>query len=143
MESKVTLLSNTSVNADSENHESQDREHFDHRKPELDFSIESNRKEIEQCDYDPEDGDKDGYRQFIVPILNDQTGGSQFHRVCRSPIKPINPTHRATQTGIDESCGVGGERTGDRKIRCDLTCNGLVPRTYLISRQPKIYLVRT
>lgn len=116
VESEISLLPGSCIDADGEDDETDDGDDLDAGEVHLDFSEPPDREEVDRGEYNPEDGYEDSDIQTIVPILNDDTGGGQFHGVGHGPTEPVDPAHRKTQRRIDEAGGVDGEGTGDWNV---------------------------
>ncbi|XP_077660438.1 uncharacterized protein AFUA_3G01550 [Aspergillus fumigatus Af293] len=124
VESQVALLTDAGIDADGEDHETKHSKHLDGREPELELSVEADGQEVDQRDEHPEHPDEDSNRQVLVPVLDDHPGGRQFHRVCRSPVEPVDPSHGKSQTGIDQSCCIRGEGARGGDVRRNFSQRG-------------------
>lgn len=109
------MLASSSIDTDSEDHETEDGDDLDQSKVELNFSVELDWHEVGSGDNDPEAADEDGLTQIRSPVLDNDTTRSEFESVTRSPSPPIDPAHRETERRVDETAGVCGERSSDRK----------------------------
>lgn len=116
LEANVALVTNTSVHADGVNPEADQSHDLDEREPKFEFAKDVDRQEVNGSNRDPEDGDEDSDAEFVIPPLDDETGGSEFERVGNGPGKPVNPSHGETERGVDESSSILGESTGDREV---------------------------
>lgn len=121
VEAEVAMLSRTGINADGEDQPAYHRDNFDGGQNKLRLTVEADGEEVDAGNDDPKDGDEDTDRESGVPVLDDQTGRSQFQRIGNSPREEIDPTHRKAQAGIDEASGVGRKCTRDRNVGCHFT----------------------
>lgn len=80
-ESDVALGSGTSVDADTEDPESNKRDNLDQSKPKFKFAEDINWQEVDSGDWDPENGDKYANREIGIPPLDDKASSSELKRV--------------------------------------------------------------
>jgi hypothetical protein len=117
LEAEVALLSNTTrVNADGEDPEAKKRNDLNRRKPELKFTENIDRQEVDCGDRNPEDGDEDADVEAAIPPLDDQASRSKFERICDGPRKPVDPSHSEAKTGVHEASSVLGKSSSNGKV---------------------------
>lgn len=78
VKTEVSVLSSSCINANGKDHESNDGEDLDRGEVKLDFAVEGYGKEVDKSDDSPECTDENTNVEICVPVLDDQTTGSQF-----------------------------------------------------------------
>ena len=116
VESKISVLSSSGIDADAENQEPDDGKHLDGREPELKLAIKAHGQEIDGGDNDPEDRDEDSDGEVLVPVLDDETGGRELQGECDGPGKPVDPAHGEPQAGVNKTSSVVGESSRDGDV---------------------------
>lgn len=103
LEAQVPLLANTGVDADGKDDEADNGNDLDAGEPHLNFTKNANGHEVESSEDDPEDTDKDGNAQAVVPVLDNDTSSSQLESESDGPAEPVHPAHGEAESGVDES----------------------------------------
>lgn len=85
LETNITLVADTCVDADTENHEADDREALDEREPELDLTVAADRHKVEEENEDPEHGDENTLTELLIPIVDDDAGRGEFQSESDCP----------------------------------------------------------
>lgn len=121
METEIAMLSSSCIDANTKYKESNDGKDLDRREPKLELAIERHGEEVNGRDYKPKNADEDSDRQTIIPVLDDETSGSELESIGDGPGKPVDPAHAESEGGIDKASSVVGESTGDGDVRCHFT----------------------
>lgn len=85
VETQVSVLSGSCINANGKNHESNNGKDLDRGEVKLDFTVKGHGKEVDKSKDGPECTDEDTDVEVGVPVLNDQTTSSQFQSICHGP----------------------------------------------------------
>lgn len=111
------MLACSCINADGEDHETNDRQHLNAGKPEFELAVEIDRQEVGGRDEDPEDGNENADRDALVPVLDNQASGCEFQCERHGPREPVDPAHGETKTGVDKASGIGSKSARNGDIR--------------------------
>ncbi|KAM3072178.1 hypothetical protein ACMFMF_007571 [Clarireedia jacksonii] len=85
VKAEISMLTCASVDADTENKETQHRDNFHKTEVKFNFTVKAHRKEIDGCNDDPEDANEDPDVELRRPVLDDKTGSSKFECVGDGP----------------------------------------------------------
>ena len=116
---------------EGDDHEDDGGGKLERRGDEFFFGVTKSTKQVDNDDQNQEDGNPDGDTDIFVPVLDRNTADSQFKRQDSNPLEHVVPTHGETPRGIDETSGVGIERTRDRVHDSEFTKS--VDYSFLVS----------
>jgi len=79
------MLSSSCINANSKDHESNNGEHLDTGKVELNFSVKADGKKVYSGYDSPEATNEDTDVEVCAPVLDNETTSSQLQSICDGP----------------------------------------------------------
>ena len=120
----VVVWASSKINADCKDDEADDGNHLDGTEPEFHFTEEFDRCKIQGGHDDPSNGDTNCDVEVGRPVLNNQTGCSEFEGERHTPGEPVDPAHGKAEGRINKASCVGGEGTGNGNVGAHLPERG-------------------